>query len=357
MKIDHSALDASGLLLARAEELLAARRLQAAFHAFGCAQEHGADPRRCAAGRWMVHALHGDFPAAWEESAAIRSRSLDDGTCFWKGEELAGKRVIVRCLHGFGDAVQFFRYAPHLNALAARVVWEVPPALQELARCFRGANNVISWESRHPFARSWDVQVEATELPCIFETRIDDLPVATKYLRLPGRTITSVSRRMGIRSSPRVGIVWATGGWNPLRSIPLHCLRRLLNVSGCELWNLQGGTARQTWRAIPNCPTLRDASVCGEGLLPFAAVVAQLDLVITVDTLAAHLAGALGVPAWLMLQYAADWRWMTERNDSPWYPSLRLFRQPFPDDWTSVVRNIEAELHGWLGLQPQGLAA
>lgn len=305
----------------------------------------------------MAHALHGDLPAAWEESAAIRSRGLDEGTCFWKGEKLAGKRVIVRCLHGFGDAVQFFRYAPQLNALAARVVWEVPPALQELARCFRGADNVISWESRHSFARSWDVQVEAMELPCIFETRIDDLPLAAKYLRLPGRTVATVSRRMGTKTSPRVGIVWAAGGWNPSRSIPPHFLRRLLNVTGCELWNLQGGTVRQAWRGIPNCPTLRDAAACGEGILPLAAVISHLDLVIAVDTLAAHLAGALGVPAWLMLQYAADWRWMTERSDSPWYPSLRLFRQPSPDDWASVLRDIEAKLQRWLDSQPEGLAA
>lgn len=357
MKIDHPAFDASGLLLARAEELLAARRLQAALHAFQCAQQHGADPRRCAGGRWMAHALRGDFPAAWEESASIRTRGLDDGTSFWRGENLAGKRVIVRCLHGFGDAVQFFRYAPQLNALAARVVWEVPPALMELARCFRGVEHVISWQSRHPFARSWDIQVEVTELPCIFETRIGDLPVATKYLRLPGRTIASVSRRMGIRSSPRVGIVWAAGGWNPSRSIPHHCLHRLLKTSGCELWNLQGGVERQAWRAVPGCPTLRDATVCGDGMLPLAAIIAKLDLVVSVDTLAAHLAGALGVPAWVMLQYAADWRWMTDRDDSPWYPSLRLFRQPSPGDWVSVISEIEAKLQAWLGSQPEGLAA
>lgn len=357
MKIDYPAFDASGLLLARAEELLAARRLQAALHAFHCAQGHGADPRRCAAGRWMAHALHGDLSAAWEESASIRSRGLDDGTCFWRGDDLAGKRVIVRCLHGFGDAVQFFRYAPRLSALAARVVWEVPPALLELARCFRGADNVISWGSRHSIARSWDTQVEAMELPCIFETRTDDLPLATQYLRLPGRMVASVSRRMGVKSLPRVGIVWAAGGWNPSRSIPHHCLRRLLNTSGCELWNLQGGAERQAWRAVPNCPSLRDATMCGDGILPLAAIVAQLDLVITVDTLAAHLAGALGVPAWVMLQYAADWRWMTERNDSPWYPSLRLFRQPSPGDWTSLVSDIEAKLQDWLGSQPEGLAA
>jgi len=357
MKNDHPAFDASGLLLARAEELLAARRLPAALHAFACAQEHGADPRRCAAGRWMAHALHGNFPAAWEESAAIRTRGLDEGTGFWRGEELSGKRVIVRCLHGFGDAVQFFRYAPQLNAMAARVVWEVPPVLLELARCFRGADHVISWDSRHSYARSWDVQVEAMELPCIFETRVEDLPLATRYLLLPGRIIASVSRRMGPKSAPRIGIVWAAGGWNPSRSIPLHGLRRLLETSGCELWSLQGGAARQAWRELTNRPTLRDAMICGEGILPLAAVVAQLDLVITVDTLAAHLAGALGVPAWLMLQYAADWRWMTERSDTPWYPSLRLFRQPSPGDWLSVLRDVEATLHGWLGSKPEGVAA
>lgn len=357
MKVDHPAFDASGLLLARAEELLAARSLQPALHAFSCAQQHGADPRRCAAGRWMAHALHGDLSAAWEESASIRTGGLDDGACFWRGEDVTGKRVIVRCLHGFGDAVQFMRYAPQLNAIASRSVWELPPALVDLARCCRGVDHVISWESRHVLARSWEVQVELMELPCIFETQMADLPVATKYLRLPEKTLAIVSRRMGVRSLPRLGIVWAAGDWNPSRSIPLHYLRRLLNTSEFELWNLQGGSAREVWRDVPNCPTLRDAKVCGDGILALAAVISQLDLVITVDTLAAHLAGALGVPAWVMLQYAADWRWMTERNDSPWYPSLRLFRQPSPGDWTSVLREIEAKLQDWLGSQPEGIAA
>jgi ADP-heptose:LPS heptosyltransferase len=108
-------------------------------------------------------------------------------------------------------------------------------------------------------------------------------------------------------------------------------------MDGIEFWNLQGGSAAEEANGLP----IRDATdEYGDGLLPLTSVIAQLDLVITVDTLAAHLAGALGTPAWVMLQYAADWRWMTGRSDSPWYPSLRLFRQSQPGDWRRVVEDI-----------------
>lgn len=353
MKAIPSPFDASALLLSRAGELLAARRLPAALHAFACAQQHGADMGQCAAGRWLAHALSGDYGAAWQESADIRARSLGDANCLWRGEDITGKRVIVRCLHGFGDAVQFFRYAPKLNARAARVVWELPPALVEIARRFRGVERVLPWESCHPWAREWDVQLEIIELPCIFETQLDALPIAEKYLQLPREAISRVRGRMGVKTAPRVGLVWAAGEWNPSRSIAFHALRRLLQTNGCEFWSLQGGAARQA----ANCDRMRDSTVCGDGLLPLAALIAQLDLVITVDTLAAHLAGALGVPAWVMLQHAADWRWMTERADSPWYPSLRLFRQRQPGDWASVLRNVEESLRAWIGPYRERLAA
>lgn len=353
----QSPFDASVLLLARAEELLAGRKLSPALHAFQCAQAHGADAARCAAGRWMVHALRGDYSAAGCESAAISASGLDDENCLWRGEEIAGKRLIVRCLHGSGDAVHFLRYAPQLKARAARVVWQVAPELLRIARCFRGVDQVVSWESRQPCARSWDVQAEIMELPRIFETSSADLPIATNYLRLPTSVTSPVASRMGRKKLPRVGVVWAAGEWNPSRSIPFRLFRRVLRTTGCEIWNLQGGTARRETGGFASGLLMRDADECGSGILPLAAVIQQLDLVITVDTLAAHLAGALGVPAWVLLQYAADWRWMTERNDSPWYPSLRLFRQPVQGEWCSVLREVETSLQELLGSPVEKLAA
>ncbi|UWZ86951.1 glycosyltransferase family 9 protein [Occallatibacter riparius] len=184
------------------------------------------------------------------------------------------------------------------------------------------------------------------EIPYIFRTKLSDLPITTQYLRLPHAELHCAARALGPKSGkPRVGIVWSAGEWNPSRSIPLRSLTAILARPEFEFWNLQGGFVRQEWSRLHLGKHVRDTSLLADrGLLPLAAVIANLDLVITVDTLAAHLAGALGVPCFLMLQYAADWRWMVNRDDSPWYPSLRLFRQPDSGDWPSVAREIDGAL-------------
>jgi hypothetical protein len=358
--------------LASAEKLLEMRRLDAALRHLDEAEAMGAPASRCAAGRWQIHMLRGDFPAAWEVSRAIRKAMGTDENCLWRGEDVRGKRVMVRCLHGFGDAVQFIRYAPRLATLAKSVVWEVPPEMMQLARYFRGVERVVTWSGHptnkdlfagtpddHPtnkdqtIAKDWDVQMEVMELPCMFGTRLSDLPIATDYLRLPRKLEDSVHAGMGTASAPRIGLVWAAGEWNPSRSIPVELLPRLLEVGGCEFWSLQGETARQ----VSGLDKLRETKLCQSGILALASVIQQLDLVITVDTLAAHLAGALGVEAWVMLQHAADWRWMMDREDSPWYPSLRLFRQPTPGNWAAVLHAVQYALQEWLGSDVEEEAA
>ncbi|HKO17371.1 MAG TPA: hypothetical protein VJU82_00640, partial [Acidobacteriaceae bacterium] len=144
-----------------AEWLLECRKLAHAVPALNCAELRGASPDRCSAGRWLAAMLRGDFPAAWVESDAIRSRGAPDLNRFWQGEDIRGKRVIVRCLHGFGDAVQFLRFAPMLRALVSKLIVEVPPAMSEIARCFQGVDSVITWGEQAPAVPpQWDVQVE-----------------------------------------------------------------------------------------------------------------------------------------------------------------------------------------------------
>ena len=290
----------------------------------------------------------GDFRTAWQLSDAIRARGLPDPHRFWHGEPLARARVVVRCLHGFGDAVQMLRFAPMLQSLAASVVYEVPPALYELAPCFAGirpgVDQVITWGDHAP-ARppAFDVQVEVMELPYVFRTEAPDLPLATGYLKLPPPLLARTAARMGTSTAPRIGLVWAAGEWNPSRSLPVGHLAPLLATPGVEFWNLQGGPARTQLTHIPN--RIPDQTqITGPGILNLAATIAHLDLVITVDTLAAHLAGALGIPTCVLLQHTADWRWQTTRTDSPWYPTLRLFRQPTPNDWPSVIHQIRQTL-------------
>ena len=328
-----------------AEELLEQRRLREAELAFHAAEQMGADADGCSAGRWMAAMLGGNFEAAWRESDLIVRRGGRDPHRFWEGEDLRGKRVIVRCLHGFGDAIQFLRYLPRLAALAAEVIVEVPPRMVSLAPFLVGMGSVITWgEEASAVAPSWDVQVEVMELPYLFRTTLPELPIAVDYLRVPKRDVEEARKVMGEPRGPRVGMVWAAGEWNPERSIPLRCLESLVSGGGAEFWSLQGGAAREDANEWVRAGQLRDAAVCGEGLRVLAAVMANLDLVISVDTLAVHLAGAMGKPAWVLLQQAADWRWMTKRSDSPWYPRARLFRQGSTGDWNGVVLSAQREL-------------
>src|SRR5581483_4555797 len=216
-------------LLNTAEDLLDARSLDRAQSSFDAAEARGADPDRCAAGRWMTAMLQGDFEAAWRESDAIRRRGSPDEHRVWLGEDLAGMRVIVRCLHGFGDIVQFVQYAPMLKRLAATVIWRVPPEMQRIAACFYGVDHVRGWDEER--SRDWDVQVEITELPYIFRTIVSDLPIATSYIQLPRAIVHQISRELGCNVAPRVGVVWAAGTWNQSRSIPVETLSPIFHVS------------------------------------------------------------------------------------------------------------------------------
>ncbi len=340
--------DPSGQLhrqIAVAERLLDERQIREAISAFDVAEQMGADPDRCSAGRWMGAMLLGDFAAAWRESDRIRLRGGADPHRFWRGEEICGRRVIVRCLHGFGDAIQFLRYVPKLRSLADRLIVEVPPRLVELAPMLQGVDEVVTWGEGAPEQPSeFDVQVEVMELPYLFRTTQMELPIAEEYLQLSAHDTNRAAQTMGRRGLPRVGLVWAAGQWNMDRSISITDMEPIVRSGLAEFWTLQGGAAAAQARPWIENGTVCDAAECGEGMLALAAVIANLDLVITVDTLAAHVAGALGVPVWVMLQHAADWRWMSERCDSPWYPKMRLFRQPAQGDWGSVVEKIRAEL-------------
>jgi len=336
---------AAAAALKQAEALLESRRLAHAVLALNHAEFLGAAPDQCSAGRWLAAMLHGDWSAAWRECDAIRARGGSDPDRFWQGEDFRGKRVVLRCLHGFGDAVQFLSYAPLLCTMASKLIVEVAPAMLEIAQYFDGVDEVITWGEQAPaIAPEWDVQMEINELPYVFRTRIDDLPVATNYLHLPASTLREVTPQPNSPNGFRIGLVWACGEWNPGRSIPIDMLRPLTRIPGCEFWNLQGGPPRKQWSRLGSHTHLHEAYSSCDTILKLAGLIAQLDLVITPDTLAAHLAGALGTRAWVMLQHASDWRWMHDREDSPWYPSVRLFRQPSPGDWPSLVRELQSSL-------------
>jgi hypothetical protein len=341
-----------------AEWLLERRKLTHAVPALNHAEHLGADADQCSSGRWLAAMLHGDFTSAWRECDAIRGRGSPDPNRYWQGEDVHGKRVILRCLHGFGDAVQFLRYVPTLRALASRLIVEVPPAMLEIAPCFDGVDEVITWGEDGPeVPPEWDVQIEIVELPYMFRTHIDDLPIATNYLHIPPAVLHETAPEPNSPDSLRVGIVWGSGEWNPARSVPIDYLEPLTQMPGCEFWNLQGGSPREQWHRLGASASLHDVHASSNTILRLAGLIAQLDLVITPDTLAAHLAGALGAPAWVMLEHAGDWRWMHARTDCPWYPSLRLFRQPTAGDWQGVVLDVQSSLASLVRSREERLVA
>ena len=277
--------------------------------------------------------LAGDFEEAWRVNDRLREMGTEDPHRFWQGEGFTGKRVIVRCLHGFGDSIQFLRYLPQLQDLASKVYVEVAPKFVELARCLVGVDEVITWGPEAPqLPPEWDVQMEVMELPYVFRTRLTQLPLAQGYLRMdapeksPGAEL-------------QVGLSWTAGEWNPARGVPFNVLSPIFEVQGCDFWNLAPQLAPKASGII-----LHEDEQCRSTLIGLARRIAVADLVITVDTVAAHMAGAMGVPVWLLLQNEADWRWMSDREDSPWYPSICIFRQSKAGVWQSVIQQVTERL-------------
>lgn len=323
-------------LLVKAEERLAAMRVGEALGLFYQAEQAGCDSDACAAGRWKCYMLSGDFEQAWRESDAIAARGNPDPHRFWDGRPLDGRHVLIRCLHGLGDTIQFIRYAPLVRAKAAHLTVEVQPTLKALLTYSQVADEVITWGEPEI---AWDQQVEVVELPRIFRTLPGTVPNGVPYLRAPAASLYGKDRHTGLF---RAGIVWGASNYNRARSIPAEVISRLLDIPGVEFYSLQAGPERFDLSGeVSEIPQLFSE---GECVMPTASLVGDLDLLITVDTMMAHLAGALGSPVWTLLPYRSDWRWMLKREDSPWYPTMRLIRQKRPGEWEPVISKIKSDL-------------
>ena len=286
--------------------------------------------------------LAGQYEAAWREADLIRARGAPDEHRVWDGEPLVDRRVMIRSVHGFGDAIQMLRYARLVRQEAARVTLQVAPSLVPLAPCFRGVDEVVCWGEE----RDFDAQLEITELPYIYRSTLASLPTGAGSLQLPAAARTEAATLLGARSALRVGLVWSSSGWDASRSVPFHLLRPLLHIKrDLEFWSLQPSAPEWDTYCRTQAWPLRRAG--DYPAILFAACIAEMDLVITTDSFAAHLAGTLGRPTWVLLKQQADWRWLIAREDSPWYPSLRLFRQLAQGDWPAVIERVVAELIAW----------
>ncbi len=264
----------------------------------------------------------------------------------WQGEPLAGRFLLVVTEQGFGDNLMMMRYLPLLREqkLGRLMVCCHRASLLRTLQAMPGVDDVVLLEQVETLGEL-DLYCPSMSLPHLCGSRLGTIPDRVPYLSLPtGMREPWLSRLAGMQGR-KVGLAWAGCALNQSdgeRSIPLESFAPLMKVKGVCIVSLQEGDAagelrRLGWDIIDwmaECPDFMDT----------APLVAELELVITVDTAVAHLAGALGKPVWLLNRFAGEWRWLLERNDSPWYPSMKIFRQPRPGDWESVIRQVADEL-------------
>jgi hypothetical protein len=284
--------------------------------------------------------------------AAARAHRRAFRQPLWTGGDIAGRILLLHAEQGLGDTLQFCRYAPLVARRCGKVYLEVPRALLRLLRQSLGAENleVIPRLADFPATQALprtDYHCPLLSLPRVFGTSLVDVPADIPYLAADAAQAAAWSQRLADLPGRKVGLVWAglpQYADDAHRSLPLAQLAPLGGVVGVTFISLQTGAAAVQAGAVPPGMTLHDASAGLGDFADTAALIAALDLVISVDTAAAHLAGALGRPVWLLNRFDTDWRWMTDRADSPWYPAMRIFRQPRRGDWDSVISQIRAEL-------------
>jgi tetratricopeptide (TPR) repeat protein len=274
----------------------------------------------------------------------------------WDGTPLRDRTVLLHAEQGLGDVLQFLRYAPLVKERGGRVLVAVPPRLVELASTCPGVDRVVPESGPLP---PFDTHVPLMSLPALFKTTFNTVPAAIPYLAAePDRQGRWRKRLAGVPGF-KVGIAWQGNPrhlWDGRRSAPLAAFAPLARVPGVSLVSLQKGPGAEQLReaGLPVYDLGEELDPGEEAFLDTAAVMRCLDLVVTVDTAVAHLAGGLAVPVWVALATVADWRWLVGRERTPWYPTMRLFRQQVTGDWHAVFARMAQEL-GAQATPPPGL--
>ena len=281
-----------------------------------------------------------EFESRWNTSPLNKAWLTGLGPLWLGGDEnLNRKTILLYHEQGYGDTLQCVRYVPLLAERGAKVILAVPPALALLMRSLEGVSEVVAGAQNLP---THDYQCPLMSLPLAFRTTPDTIPTCVPYLTADRSLVEAWIRRLGPRTKPRIGLAWGGRRYAPInypRDISLAALRPLLLLDA-KFISLQKEITAADRTVLEGLPQLQGSGEALEDFADTAALIENLDLVITVDTAIAHLAGALGKPVWLMNRYAACWRWLQDRNDSPWYPTLRQFRQSTVGDWTSVVTAV-----------------
>jgi hypothetical protein len=288
---------------------------------------------------WMQHMRNGAFEEAWKCSDAdLKARA--GKPCWhlprhfqyiWNSESLEGKRVLIRCYHGLGDTIQFIRFVPFVKAIAKEVIVWAQPKLIPLLKTMQAIDLLFPLHNGSPEVE-YDSDVEIMELAHIFRTTLSTIPSTIPYLHVEPMLLLPDNQEF------KVGIVWKAGDWDERRNIPFSYLQPLVDIQNIQVIILQDDPAAAGWK--------QEFGINAADLNFYdqARVIRGLNLMISIDSMPAHLAGALGVPVWNLLHAHADWRWMNERDDSPWYPTMRLFRQQQEGNWENVIKTVAAEL-------------
>jgi hypothetical protein len=266
----------------------------------------------------------------------------------WQGEDLTGRKILLYQEQGFGDTIQFIRYARQVAELAEETIVWVQKPLEKLLNDGKGGFLVYTGDGTPLNKYNFDFACPLLSLPRLFNTSIETIPQKTPYL-LANSDISAKWRealaKMDGGSVFRIGVVWTGGPKQPInkyRSIPLDLLAELFAAYEVSWVSLQVGSQTDELAGMPY--KLADLSKELTDFAETAGVIDNLDLVITVDTAVAHLAGSMGKKTWLVLPFASDWRWLLEREDSPWYPTMRLFRQSHAGAWQEVLTQVKAAL-------------
>jgi hypothetical protein len=257
---------------------------------------------------------------------------------------LSGRRILLYTEQGLGDAIQFIRYAAPLRDAGATVLVASQPELVPLFATMDGVAAAVSREQPLP---EYDVHASVMSLPRLLGTTVETVPQNVPYIAANSELAAMWAERLRTYSGFRVGLVWAgsRGHRNDrTRSMSLDDLAPLTAIPGCQFFSLQIGSGADQIERWRRCGRLVDLGPEAGTLESCAAAIAKLDLIISIDSAPAHLAGAMGRPVWVLLPYVADWRWLRNGEFTPWYPSMRLFRQGEPGDWQSVVNRVVWEL-------------
>jgi hypothetical protein len=268
----------------------------------------------------------------------------------WAGEDICGKRILIHSEQGLGDSLQFVRYVSMVAARGARVVLEVQPELLRLLSNLKSPEQVISvGDSYAPV--SW--RCPMLSLPRVFGTELSTIPSLVPYLSPDPQEADLWSDRLARPGHFKIGLAWAGSPQHPRnreRSVPLSLLLPLFHLPQVSVWSLQKGAAAQQARTLGTKVEMGDLASSCRDMAETAAAIMALDLVICVDTAVAHLAGALGKPVWILLTHVPDWRWFLHREDSPWYTTAKLFRQPMPGAWEPVITRAASQLEKLAGI-------